>query len=85
MVIATGRRARLATWHSSRSADAVIAIGGGWGTLAEIGLARKLGRPVILLETWGCRTARGLGARASRSPRAQTAGDAVATALAAAT
>jgi uncharacterized protein (TIGR00725 family) len=35
------------------SADAVIAIGGGWGTLAEIALARKLGRRVVLLETWG--------------------------------
>ncbi|MEZ0283682.1 MAG: dethiobiotin synthetase, partial [Thermoleophilia bacterium] len=34
------------------SADAVIAVGGGWGTLAEIGLARKLGRPVVLLESW---------------------------------
>lgn len=34
------------------SADAVIAVGGGWGTLAEIGLARKLGRPVVLLGSW---------------------------------
>jgi uncharacterized protein (TIGR00725 family) len=34
------------------SADAVIAVGGGWGTLAEIGLARKLGRPVVLLASW---------------------------------
>jgi hypothetical protein len=35
-----------------RSADAVIAIGGGWGTLSEIALARKLGRPVVLLGSW---------------------------------
>lgn len=34
------------------SADAVIAVGGGWGTLAEIGLAGKLGRPVVLLRSW---------------------------------
>ena len=34
------------------SADAVIAIGGEWGTLAEIGFARRLGRPVIALESW---------------------------------
>ena len=34
------------------SADAVIAVGGGWGTLSEIGLARKLGRPVVLLDSW---------------------------------
>ena len=32
------------------SADAVIAVGGRWGTLAEIGFARVLGRPVVLLE-----------------------------------
>jgi uncharacterized protein (TIGR00725 family) len=37
------------------SADAVVAIGGGWGTLAEIGLARKLGRPVVLLRSWSIR------------------------------
>jgi len=35
------------------AADGVIAIGGGWGTLSEIGLARKKGRPVVGLETWG--------------------------------
>lgn len=34
------------------SADAVIAIGGGWGTLSEIALARALGRPVVLLHSW---------------------------------
>jgi uncharacterized protein (TIGR00725 family) len=31
------------------SGDAVIAVGGSWGTLAEIGFARRLGRPVIVL------------------------------------
>lgn len=35
-----------------RTADAVIAIGGSWGTLSEIALASKVGRPVILLGTW---------------------------------
>jgi hypothetical protein len=34
------------------SGEAVIAIGGEWGTLSEIGLARALGRPVIALRTW---------------------------------
>jgi uncharacterized protein (TIGR00725 family) len=34
------------------AADAVIAIGGGWGTLSEIGLARKRGRPVVSLASW---------------------------------
>ena len=32
------------------SGDAVIAVGGRWGTLAEIGFARVLGRPVVVLE-----------------------------------
>jgi uncharacterized protein (TIGR00725 family) len=32
------------------SGDAVIAIGGSWGTLAEIGFAMRLGRPVVVLE-----------------------------------
>jgi hypothetical protein len=31
------------------SGDAGIAIGHGWGTLSEIGLARKIGRPVVVL------------------------------------
>jgi hypothetical protein len=35
-----------------RTADAVIAVGGGVGTLSEIGLALKMGRPVIGLGTW---------------------------------
>lgn len=35
-----------------RAADAVIAVGGAWGTLSEIALALKIGRPVIGLETW---------------------------------
>jgi uncharacterized protein (TIGR00725 family) len=32
------------------SGDAVIAVGGSWGTLAEIGFAMRLGRPVVVLE-----------------------------------
>jgi hypothetical protein len=32
------------------SGDAVIAVGGRWGTLAEIGLAKVLGRYVVILE-----------------------------------
>ena len=34
------------------AADSVIAIGGGWGTLSEIALARRLERPVVALDTW---------------------------------
>jgi predicted Rossmann-fold nucleotide-binding protein len=32
------------------SGDAVIAVGGKWGTLAEIGFAQVLGRAVVILE-----------------------------------
>jgi uncharacterized protein (TIGR00725 family) len=32
------------------SGDAVIAVGGSWGTLTEIGFAMRLGRPVVILE-----------------------------------
>jgi hypothetical protein len=32
------------------SGEAAIAVGGSWGTLAEIGFARRLGRPVVILE-----------------------------------
>ena len=35
-----------------RSADAVIAVGGSWGTLSEVALARRLGRPVVWLHGW---------------------------------
>ena len=32
------------------SGDAVIAVGGSWGTLAEIGFAMRLRRPVVIVE-----------------------------------
>jgi len=35
-----------------RAADGVIAVGGGFGTLSEIALALKLGRPVVGVGTW---------------------------------
>jgi uncharacterized protein (TIGR00725 family) len=35
-----------------RAVDAVVAVGGGHGTLSEIALALKLGRPVVGLGTW---------------------------------
>ena len=34
------------------SGEAVIAIGGEWGTLSEIGLARATGRTVVALRSW---------------------------------
>ncbi len=35
-----------------RSADAVIAVDGEYGTLSEIAIALKLGKPVIGINTW---------------------------------
>ena len=35
-----------------RASDVVVAIGGGYGTLSEIGLALKIGKPVFGLKTW---------------------------------
>jgi uncharacterized protein (TIGR00725 family) len=35
-----------------RAADAVIAIGGAYGTLSEVALALKAGVPVVGLDTW---------------------------------
>jgi uncharacterized protein (TIGR00725 family) len=34
------------------SGEAVIAVGGEWGTLSEIGHARQLGRTVVALDSW---------------------------------
>ena len=36
-----------------RSADAVIAVSGEYGTLSEIAIALKLDKPVIGIQTWG--------------------------------
>ena len=36
----------------ARAADAIVAVGGEWGTLSEIALARKAGKPVAGLDSW---------------------------------
>ena len=41
------------------SADAVVAVGGSWGTLSEIALARRRGVPVVRLGGWQLRDAAG--------------------------
>jgi uncharacterized protein (TIGR00725 family) len=63
------------------SGDAVIAVGGEWGTLSEIAYARKIGRPVVSLRSWPLRSRTGseLGIAEAESPA-----QAVETALAAA-
>jgi len=35
-----------------RAADALVAVGGAWGTLSEIALARKAGKPVVGVASW---------------------------------
>lgn len=45
------------------SAHAVLGIGGGWGTLNEIGLALKYGVPVVLQHSWDLQVPDGLDAR----------------------
>jgi uncharacterized protein (TIGR00725 family) len=37
------------------SGQAVIAVGGEWGTLSEIAYARKLGRPLVAIQSWTLR------------------------------
>lgn len=38
-----------------RAADVVVAVAGGWGTLSEIALAVRMGRPVVGVGTWQLR------------------------------
>jgi uncharacterized protein (TIGR00725 family) len=33
-------------------ADAIIAVGGGWGTLNEIALAMRVGKPLVAMRSW---------------------------------
>jgi uncharacterized protein (TIGR00725 family) len=42
-----------------RAADAVIAIGGSWGTLSEIALAQRTGVPLVCLGGWTVHDERG--------------------------
>jgi uncharacterized protein (TIGR00725 family) len=37
------------------AADAVIAVGGSWGTLSEIALAARAAKPVVVLRGWQIR------------------------------
>ena len=62
-----------------RAADAVIAVGGGFGTLAEIALALKSRTPVVGIATWEAARA---GRRIEDIERVGSAADAVERALA---
>jgi uncharacterized protein (TIGR00725 family) len=62
------------------SGAAVIAVGGAWGTLSEIGLARAVGRTVVALRSWSL-SGRGEMADAPGVLAVETAEEAVAAAL----
>jgi uncharacterized protein (TIGR00725 family) len=62
------------------SSAAVVAIGGGWGTLSEIALALKFRVPVVALKGWNLRRPDGL--TDPLLSHARTPSDAVALALA---
>jgi uncharacterized protein (TIGR00725 family) len=62
------------------SGDAVIAVGGEWGTLSEIGHARTFGKPVVALRSWGLTGRERMEGAPGVTP-AETAEEAVAAAL----
>jgi uncharacterized protein (TIGR00725 family) len=68
----------------ARACAAMVAIGGGYGTLSEISLALRLGRPVVGLRTWELRRA-GAGEPDRGVTVAGSAADAVERALTAIT
>jgi uncharacterized protein (TIGR00725 family) len=45
----------------ARTADLMIAVGGEYGTLSEIALALKMGKPVIVINSWQLNPPDGLG------------------------
>ncbi len=44
-------------WINVSASDVLIAIAGGWGTLSEIALAKKIGKTVVLLDSWSLSSA----------------------------
>jgi len=64
------------------SGEVVIAVGGEWGTLSEIGLARAIGRTVVALRSWTLDGRERMQGAPGIEP-AETADQAVSTALAA--
>jgi uncharacterized protein (TIGR00725 family) len=62
------------------SGEVVVAIGGEWGTLSEIGHARSLGRTVVALRSWTLTGRERMDGAPGVIP-AETAAEAVAVAL----
>lgn len=59
VVIATGL-GQLRNLLVVNSADAVIAVGGSWGTLSEIAYASRVGKPVVCIGGWSLTDADGV-------------------------
>jgi uncharacterized protein (TIGR00725 family) len=66
-------------WVNVCASDALIAIGGGFGTLSEIALALKARKPIVLLGSWQFE----MEGVSPTVPRARDAAEAVALAFAA--
>jgi hypothetical protein len=56
-----------------RTADAVSAVGGGYGTLSEIAMALKMGKPVVAIQSWSLMRAGLKDHRIVEAPDAETA------------
>jgi uncharacterized protein (TIGR00725 family) len=61
----------------ARASAGMIAVGGGFGTLSEIALGLRLGRPVVGLRTWEMRRPDGVAAPVVRCATASEAVDRV--------
>jgi uncharacterized protein (TIGR00725 family) len=77
VVTGTGHARNLAVVGSG---EVVIAVGGEWGTLSEIGFARTLGRTVVALRSWTLDGRAGMRGAPGVIP-VETPGEAVAAAL----
>ena len=55
-----------------RASDAAIAIGGSWGTLSEVALARRAGVPVVWLSGWSVDGGDGVAVAASAAQAVET-------------
>ena len=53
--------------------DGIVAVGGSWGTLSEVALARRADRPVVWISGWTIRDANGHGVELATADSAASA------------